>query len=88
MDQAQLAAITPAQVERVYSGRQGCMCGCLGKYSEDARNVKRILNILKSDTRTQIQDGYILYTDFDKVRDGERNYVVYLKQVDKKLEAM
>jgi hypothetical protein len=28
-----ILAITPDMVREVYSGKQGCMCGCLGKYS-------------------------------------------------------
>mgnify|MGYP001047714211 FL=1 len=33
---------------RAYSGLKGCMCGCLGKYTEDpvemAKALKRVLN--------------------------------------------
>ena len=86
--------ISPDMVERVYSGHQGCMCGCQGTYSETPRNITRILNILKNDSRTVIQDGYILHIDDNRIDRGdrhwrgERNYVVYLKRPGKKMEAM
>ncbi len=85
----QLAAITPSNVERVYSGKQGCMCGCLGEYYSSGRMVTKVLNILKADPRVRLQDGYILHIAHDLMRKGnycnghdraERNYVVYLKQ--------
>jgi xanthine dehydrogenase iron-sulfur cluster and FAD-binding subunit A len=28
-----ILTITPKQVQKAYSGKQGCMCGCKGKYS-------------------------------------------------------
>ncbi len=80
--------LTPDKIERVYSGRQGCMCGCLGEYFSDQRNVTRILNILKNDKRTMLQDGYILYIDDQKIGDRERNYVAYLKRPGKKMGDM
>ena len=33
--QAFIKTITPEQVLRAYSGKPGCMCGCLGKYSNN-----------------------------------------------------
>jgi hypothetical protein len=72
-----IAEITTDQVERVYSGRQGCMCGCLGTYSSNPRQVKRVLSILKNDPRAEMQDGYILHRGYQR---DERNYVVFLKR--------
>ncbi len=66
------------RVENVYSGKQGCMCGCLGRYWETGPMVKKVLNILKTHEHAKVQDGYILFIDYPN-RDGKRNYVVYLK---------
>lgn len=41
--------LTIDDIERVYSGRIGCMCGCRGDYKDSPRSKKIILNkILKS----------------------------------------
>lgn len=41
--------VTVDQVERVYSGRPGCGCGCLGKYYDAPHKmVKRVLNVLQA----------------------------------------
>lgn len=45
-------ALQPEMVERVYSGRPGCGCGCKGKYYGDARNIKRVLNAMKKNAET------------------------------------
>lgn len=75
----QLVNLTPDKVERAYSGKPGCMCGCKGKYYEAGhKQITRILNILKTDPRVRLMDGYILHIDeFDA---GDRNYVCYLKR--------
>lgn len=76
-----LQAITAADVEREYSGRQGCMCGCIGRYYKSGAMVSKVLNILKADADTMLQDGYILFTDDKVIRaSSRRNYVVYLKK--------
>jgi hypothetical protein len=39
--------VTADKIERVYSGRPGCGCGCLGKYyslKDNPKMVKRVLN--------------------------------------------
>ena len=45
---APISDITEAQVQKVYSGKPGCGCGCRGTYWEDARNVRRVLKVLQS----------------------------------------
>lgn len=75
-----IPTLTATNVERVYSGKPGCMCGCNGKYYDNGPMINKVLNILKNDPRTKIQDGYILYIDEIDLKQGERNYVVYLKQ--------
>lgn len=73
-----LRAFTVAQVKRVYSGKPGCMCGCLGKYYEPGdRMIAKVLRILQADPRTVLEDG-IAYTPRNLLADGERSYVVYL----------
>lgn len=75
----ELMSLNRAQVEQVYSGKQGCMCGCLGKYYKSPdRMVNKVLNLLKADSRLMLQAGYILYIDFPQRGRDERNYVVYL----------
>lgn len=76
--------ITTARIDQVYSGKQGCMCGCLGKYFKSGRMVTKVVNILKADPRTMLQDGYIVYIDFPRAKRDERSYVLYLKE-DQKL---
>lgn len=81
-----LQNVTAADVAQVYSGKQGCMCGCKGKYFDSGKMIAKVLNILKSDARTVASEGMgadcgsIIHID-DKLvqRDSERNYVVYLK---------
>lgn len=54
-----LGSLTPAQLKRAYSGRQGCACGCRGKYYEQgtspqhARQVTRILRLIQKALKTQ-----------------------------------
>ncbi len=35
-----IASVTPDMVREVYSGKQGCMCGCNGKYSVNPAHKK------------------------------------------------
>lgn len=65
---------TLANVERVYSGKPGCMCGCRGKYTtpkQSARSVKLIFNKVMNNPKHKIEDG-IAFVDT-----GTRNLVVY-----------
>ena len=75
------------KVAKVYSGKVGCMCGCLGKYSfnegvphEDwqgkvnVRTVKMFVKQLMSDPAVKYEDGY-MYVQ----RDG-RIKVAYFKE--------
>ena len=75
------------KVAKVYSGKIGCMCGCLGKYSfnegvphEDwqgkvnVRTVKMFVKQLMSDPAVKYEDGY-MYVQ----RDG-RIKVAYFKE--------
>jgi hypothetical protein len=75
------------KVAKVYSGKVGCMCGCLGKYSynegvphEDwqgkvnVRTVKMFVKQLMSDPTVKYEDDY-MYVQ----RDG-RIKVAYFKE--------
>jgi len=49
------------QFTQVYSGRQGCACGCGGTYNETSQSFKsartKLLNKLVSDEPIQIMEG-------------------------------
>jgi translation initiation factor IF-3 len=75
------------KVAKVYSGKIGCMCGCLGKYSynenvehEDwqgavnVRTVKMFVKQLMSDPETKYENDY-MYVE----RNG-RIKVAYFKE--------
>jgi hypothetical protein len=77
-----------SNIEKVYSGRVGCMCGCKGKYSynegvkhEDwqgkvsVRSVKVMAKKVLSDPRVVVEDN------FAYVQDSQRGTmkVVYFK---------
>jgi hypothetical protein len=64
---------TLANVERVYSGKPGCMCGCRGTYSISPRSVKILFNKVMNNPAHKM-DGNIAY-----VETATRNLVVYFK---------
>lgn len=82
--------LTPADVSRAYSGRQGCMCGCKGKYyvskaeaaDEDAPSivnpgmVTKVLRTIQAneEAANMEADGSCVYLDL-----GGRSYVAYLR---------
>ena len=78
-----------SNIEKVYSGRIGCMCGCKGKYSynegvarEDwqgavsVRSVKVMAKKVLADARVVVEPG------FAYVQDSQRGTikVVYFKE--------
>ena len=76
---------TLANVEKVYSGKPGCMCGCRGKYSYapgcgdgkydvvNERSVKLLFNKVMTHPDVKTEPGYAF------VDTGSRNLVVYFK---------
>lgn len=34
------------EIKRVYIGKNGCTCGCLGDYSEEPQQIRRVVNFL------------------------------------------
>jgi hypothetical protein len=79
--------LTPADITRAYSGRQGCMCGCKGKYyvskavEDDAPSivnpgmVTKVLRTIQAneEAANMEADGSCVYLDL-----GGRSYVAYL----------
>ena len=76
------------KVAKVYSGKVGCMCGCLGKYSfnegvphEDwqgkvnVRTVKMFVKQLMSDPTVKYEDDY-MYVQ----RDGRIKFAYFKEQ--------
>ena len=74
-------------VEKVYSGKIGCMCGCLGKYSynagakhedwqgkENVRSVKIMFNKVMKDPN-KIVEGNVVY-----VEENNRIRAIYFKE--------
>lgn len=66
--------INIANVQRVYSGRIGCMCGCKGKYSTTPIAIKRMVN--KAAKEGWEFDGLAGYYH---QRTETRQYAIYMK---------
>lgn len=79
---------------RSYSGKPGCMCGCLGEYKESERARKlAITQILKQDWDVQTWGDHPNYKGKDfgciYVESNTRNRVLYLtKEGAEKAKAM
>jgi len=66
---------------RSYSGKPGCMCGCMGTYNESARVRKMAITQMTKDSEVRLQtwdhnddsDAGCLY-----IRTETRNRVLYL----------
>ena len=82
--------LTVMDTVRAYSGRPGCMCGCVGKYNEGERARKMALTALLKDPTVRLQtwkpsggDAGCIY-----VETATRNRVLYLtEEGDEKLAA-
>ena len=44
-------------IESVYSGKLGCMCGCRGKYHTEGSVVRRIYNAVMNDPARTVDEG-------------------------------
>ena len=70
--------LTVEQTTRSYSGRRGCMCGCLGKYNETHRARKLAITELLKDPRVKF-DAWAQDTEGCLfVETATRNRVLYL----------
>jgi hypothetical protein len=68
---------TLENVEKVYSGRPGCMCGCRGRYTtpeQSARSVKILFNKVMNHPDRIVEPGNAW------LNTGTRNLVVYFKE--------
>lgn len=64
-------------IDQVYSGKPGCMCGCRGKYSTEGRGVAIIYNKVMNSPKVKFDEGAkCAYIDD---RTASRNLVVYFK---------
>lgn len=86
-----IASVTPEKVRSVYSGRNGCACGCRGNHryhpehvaeaSKDrgsrpmTRSISIVLNKVKRASNAVVLDGNILSFEDDS---RDRLYIVYL----------
>lgn len=65
------------QIDRVYSGRQGCMCGCRGTYSTSPSEVTRVVNKLLANMSSvdigEASGGGLYFA----ATVGKREYAVY-----------
>jgi len=62
------------QVERVYTGRKGCMCGCRGNYTSHKPTISMVMNKILSDPNHKREDNHIFLDT------ATRRYVAYLKE--------
>ena len=76
-----------SNIEKVYSGRQGCMCGCLGKYSYNLGVKREAWQAEVNERSVKIIAGKVLNNPEVKfvgtyayVEAGDRIRVVYFKQ--------
>lgn len=64
-------------INQVYSGKPGCMCGCRGKYFTEGRMVKRVYNTVMNHPNMKLDEqAKCAYIDGNR---DDRNYVVYFK---------
>ena len=61
-------------VEKVYSGRKGCCCGCLGDYKDSPKAIKRMVNRFNKILDVVEEGGNHLYIESET-----RHSIIYLK---------
>lgn len=65
--------ITRNKVARVYTGRIGCMCGCMGNYSENPATMTRVFNKVNNHPNKKVDaDIGCIY-----IKENGRTAVVY-----------
>ena len=62
--------------KRSYSGLRGCMCGCLGTYTDDPKKMEQALKRVLRNPNTQWDEANQCYYYETKTR----NNVVYMKE--------
>ncbi len=64
-------------VVNVYSGRLGCMCGCMGTYSENSASISKVLAAMEANAdRIEVMAGLKGELIFS-VDTETRRYAVY-----------
>lgn len=64
-------------IEKIYTGKSGCMCGCRGKYVEGktvGRVLKNMQRFVENNSLQVTYEGGHIFVD-----DGNRTYVIYTK---------
>lgn len=70
--------VKPAAVTRAYNGKVGCMCGCLGTYSEpNTKATAMRINRLNKLLATQDYDALYVSDEWVSVERNGRNLTVY-----------
>lgn len=72
------------EVEKVYSGKPGCACGCLGKYWTTGPMVKRLvdyLNAYPAEVRWDDTGAWAELARYNPDGVHVRDFVVYFKGV-------
>jgi hypothetical protein len=68
--------ITPAQVQRAYKGKIGCMCGCKGKYFEPGSAMAtKVLRAIQANEELAEFDPK---GDWIAARIGGKEHCIYL----------
>lgn len=69
------------EVEKVYSGKPGCACGCRGKYWESGPMVKRIVKMFNEFPAGATQDLKGNWAELtNDASPSQRVYVIYFKK--------
>jgi len=78
--QASQLNLSLANIDRVYSGKTGCMCGCKGKYTtpaESTRSVNTIASKVFNSPHIKVDEA----ANCVYVYEGNRTRVVFLKSM-------
>ena len=74
-----MSTLSIDQIEKVYNGRSGCMCGCRGTYRDAADMSKsaltRAFNKVINDPEVECDEDDGIYY----INNGKRTTVIYFK---------
>ena len=66
-------------IDQIYSGKSGCMCGCRGMYREGASSGRILKNMIRYAQDHDIPVQFDAENNAIFVDDDTKNYVVFLK---------
>jgi hypothetical protein len=66
-----------SNVDQVYSGKHGCMCGCRGNYHKEGAMVTRLYNKVMGNPAHE--EHTVTGCHYAVLKTETRNYVVYFK---------